>query len=372
MSGPIYIFAGGGTGGHLYPGLAVAEELSRLSPAARIVFACSSRPIDRRILDPLPQAVVPQAVRPLPRGPIQLVRFVRAWRRSSRLARELIGDLRPAAALGLGGFAAGPVLRRAAKVGVPAGLLNPDAVPGKANRYLAKRVDVIFTQFGATRDTFAPPSGAKVRHVGCPIRSSVLVGRREEAAEHLGLRPDRKTLLVFGGSALARSINLAVAGLAEDLSPLGGAWQVLHFAPADQGAEARGGFERAGVHYRTVPYCGRLDLAYAAADLGVCRAGASTVAELAATATPAVLMPYPYHADRHQYLNAAGLADAGAAVICDDAKDASANTAALREVLIPLMGDEGRLRHMQAAAGRVAKPQAAREVAEWLAGSAGG
>ena len=112
-----------------------------------------------------------------------------------------------------------------------------------------------------------------------------------------------------------------------------------------------------------------MDLAYAAADLSLCRAGAGTVAELAATLTPAVLMPYPYHKDQQQRLNAAGLAEAGAAVICEDAKDAQANAVRLREVLIPLMKDPSGLQRMRRGASRFAKPQAANDVAQWLAGS---
>ncbi|HUU58923.1 MAG TPA: glycosyltransferase, partial [Phycisphaerae bacterium] len=104
MTRPIYIFAGGGTGGHLYPGLAVAEQLERLDRGAQVVFACSNRPIDRRILDPLDYPVVPQPVRPLPRNPKGWIGFLKAWRRSGAQAGEMIADLEPAAVLGLGGF----------------------------------------------------------------------------------------------------------------------------------------------------------------------------------------------------------------------------------------------------------------------------
>ncbi|HUU21894.1 MAG TPA: glycosyltransferase, partial [Phycisphaerae bacterium] len=287
MTRPIYIFAGGGTGGHLYPGLAVAEQLERLDRGAQVVFACSNRPIDRRILDPLDYPVVPQPVRPLPRNPKGWIGFLKAWRRSIAQASQMIADLTPVAVLGLGGFAAGPLVRRAARVGVPTALLNPDAVPGKANRYLAKHADIIFSQFDSARERFGPGARQKVRCVGCPVRSSFLSAERPEALRHFDLRTDRKTLLVNGGSLGARLINDAVLGLKGDLAALSEAWQVLHVTGPDRYAEVGGAWKTAGIHTRVLPYCDRMDLAYAAADLVVGRCGASTAAELAATATPA-------------------------------------------------------------------------------------
>lgn len=387
MSNEIYIFAGGGTGGHLYPGLAVAEELAARRPGAKVVFACSERAIDRRILEGQPYPFVPQPVRAIPRRPWGWPGFLGAWVRSGRLARGLIRDLRPAAVLGLGGFAAAPVVFRARRAGVPVALLNPDAVPGRANRVLAGKADVIFTQFASTGEVFGPRLGKRVRCVGCPVRAGVTGGDRAEAMRHFGLRGDRRTLLVFGGSLLAEALGEAVEKLAGELAAHGGRWQVLHISGSGRAAEIeRTRFDKltaseaaAGVAVRTVGYCERMDLAYAAADLALARAGAVTVAELAATGTPAVLMPYPHHADQHQRLNAGELVRAGAAVICEDRVDAAANAAALREVLLPLMGDAGRLDLMRRAAGKLAgrrfdkltASRAAGEVAAWLAGAGG-
>jgi UDP-N-acetylglucosamine--N-acetylmuramyl-(pentapeptide) pyrophosphoryl-undecaprenol N-acetylglucosamine transferase len=359
----IFIFAGGGTGGHLYPGLAVAEELLAIRPEARIVFACSHRAIDRRILDPLPHGVVPQPVKPLPRGLRGWWSFFRAWRASGALARDMVQDLRPAAVLGLGGFAAGPVVKEAARRGIRTALLNPDAVPGKANRYLARRVQAIFTQFPSTRECFPPGVRPKVHPVGCPIRAGFGKADREEAIRHFGLRADRKTLVIVGGSLGAASINGAIAALRGELDQLADQWQALHVTGPGTGDSGGGA---TGMSVRYLEYCDRMDLAYAAADLALGRAGAVTVAELAAMLTPAVLMPYPHHKDRQQQLNAAGLAQAGAAVICEDAKDPHANAARLAEVLIPMMRDAARLEAMRDAARAFARPGAARDVATWL------
>jgi len=351
----------------LYPGLAVAGELHRARPEAAIVFACSDRAIDRRILDSLAHAVVPQDVRPLPRRPGRLWPFLRAWRRSQFRARRMMQDLRPAAVLGLGGFAAAPLVRAAARAGVPAGLLNPDAVPGKANRYLARRTEVIFTQFPATREAFASGLRDRVRCVGCPVRRELLGADRGPAVEAFGLRADLRTLLVLGGSQGAESINLAVSALAASdvLAELADRWQILHiagpskaFRPADTPS--------ARIALTRLEYCDRMDLAYAAADLALCRGGASTVAELAATATPAVILPYPFHADRQQHLNAQAAVDVAAAVVCEDRKSASQNVAALRRTLLPILQDTSRLEAMAAAAAARGKPDAAHDVAVWM------
>ena len=362
---PLYIFAGGGTGGHLYPGLAVAEELLRLRPGAKVVFACSNRAIDRRILDRRPYAVIPQPVRPLPRRAGEALLFLRAWRRSGRLARDLLRDLRPAAVLGLGGFAAGPVLKHAERAGVRAALLNPDAVPGKANRYLAGRVEAIFTQFDSTAEHFGSRGRGKVRAVGCPVRSELTAAGRDEAIRHFGLDADKHTLLVLGGSLGAEPINKAVAALAADFSPLADAWQILHIVGPGAGRAVVGG---AGLPGDRLEYCEHMDLAYAAADLALCRGGAVTIAELAVTATPAVILPYPHHADRQQHLNAAALAEAGAALVCEDAIDAARNAETLRSALLPLLSAPGRLADMRKAVGELARGSAAAEVAGWLVG----
>jgi len=362
----MYIFAGGGTGGHLYPGLAVAAELTDLESEAKVVFACSDRPIDRRILDATAYAVVPQPVRSLPAGIAGWPAFLRAYLSSAALARRMVADLRPAAVLGLGGFAAGPVVVRAAKAGVRTALLNPDAVPGRANRLLARRVDAIFTQFGVTAGHFGRSGGAKVRRVGCPVRRELAAADRAEAIDHFGLRADRKTLLVHGGSLGAESINEAIARLMPDLRELADAWQVLHVTGPSKAASAAG--EAGELNVRVLEYCRRMDLAYAAADLSLSRAGAVTVAELAATGTPAVLMPYPYHADQQQRLNAAALDETGAAVLCDDARDADRNAERLRQTLLAILREPDRLEGMRNAACRATPDNAAEKVARWLAG----
>ena len=297
----------------------------------------------------------------------QLAGFAWAWWSSGRLARDLIRDLRPRAVLGLGGYAAGPVVKRAARRQIPTALVNPDAVPGKANLYLAKYADVIFTQFESAGAYFGPRVREKVRCVGCPVRRALRSADRAESLRHFQLDPARKTLFVQGGSQGAANINQAVLALAGDLDELAETWQVLHVTGPGQGEEVFRAAPERQIPVPSLEDCHRMDLAYAAADLVLGRSGAGTVAELSATATPAVLMPYPYHADQQQRRNAASLAEAGAAVICPDEKDAARNAAGLRGTLVAIMRDASRLAGMAESAGRSARPEAAAIVAAWLA-----
>jgi len=364
---PTFIFAGGGTGGHLYPGLAVANELLGILPDAQIVFACSNRQIDRRILDPLPLAVVAQPVRPFPGGIGQIPGFVWAYLESALLAQDMLRDLRPAAVLGLGGFAAGPVLSRAALVGIPTAMLNPDAVPGKANRLLARKADVIFTQFPQTAEAFPPSCRQKVRCVGCPIRAEIIGASRLEAIRHFGLEEGKKTLLVFGGSLSAESISLSLERLGDDLAGLRDCWQVLHVSASLRAGRIEQSLSDRGMLCRTLQYCQRMDLAYAVADLVLCRAGAVSVAELSATACPAVLMPYPHHADQHQRLNAVAQQQAGSAVVVEDSKDPAINACRLKKTLVGLMKDPLTLEKMRRSTAGLAGSGSAGKVAHWLA-----
>jgi UDP-N-acetylglucosamine--N-acetylmuramyl-(pentapeptide) pyrophosphoryl-undecaprenol N-acetylglucosamine transferase len=344
----------------------VAEQLLVAEPDAGIVFACSDRLIDRRVLSALDYAIVPQPIQPLPRTLGAAFGFFKAWWRSAKLARTMLRDLKPSAVLGTGGFAAAPLVKQASKAGIPTGMLNPDAVPGKANRYLAKCVDVVFTQFASTAELFSPSHAACVKAVGCPIRSGFADADRDQAIMHFSLDPNRKTLLVNGGSQGAATINEAIALLDDDLGQFADDWQLLHVTGLSQVTEVAEADPGKIMPSVILNYCERMDLAYAAADLSLCRGGASTAAELAASGTPAVIMPYPYHADDHQRLNAVPLEECGAAIICKDAADGAENARMLRQQLIGLLSDPQRLASMRDSAIAMAHPSAARDVADWM------
>jgi UDP-N-acetylglucosamine--N-acetylmuramyl-(pentapeptide) pyrophosphoryl-undecaprenol N-acetylglucosamine transferase len=359
----LYIFAGGGTGGHLYPGLAVAKELAQRDPEGRILFVCSHREIDQQILRDTGYAVATLPVTPFRRSVRGGVSFLVNYLRSRRQSRRMLNNLHPAAVLGLGGFASAPLTLAGAKMGLRTGLLNPDAVPGKANRMLSKHVECIFTQFEMTRDRFRRVDREKVLPVGCPIRSDLPNGDRDEAMRYFDLSPSRRTLLVFGASLGAASINEALDQLQPMLAEHGQGWQVLQITGRGKAGLAD---SDQPLRTRARDYCDRMDLAYAAADLAICRAGAVTVAELAATGTPAILLPYPYHKDDHQRLNAEALRHAGGAVVCEDHKAPRANAEALMGHLKSILTDEAALAAMASGAASLAGPDAAAQVARWM------
>ena len=365
MNPNTYIFTGGGTGGHLYPGIAIADELIRLDPGATIVFTCSDRPGDRRILDPLDYVVVPQPVRPLThlKTPLEIFGFLHAWRKSKALARTLIEDLKPRAVLGLGGFAAGPVVCVASQKKIRCGLLNLDIIPGRANRYLANRVERIFTQFESSADYFPPRLLDRIEHTGCPIRSLICGAEHQDGVEFFGVNPKLKTLLVFGGSMLAESLTQAFIELRNDLKEFNDTWNILLVVGKQMLTEATQAFENHNVII--LEYCNRMDLAYSVADLAVSRGGAGTVAELTATRTPAVILPYPFHRDRQQYRNVSDMVITGSAVVIQDKSDPKINAESFRKTLLPILRNPSILQRMKSNIKPKFFPAAA-TIAKWL------
>jgi UDP-N-acetylglucosamine--N-acetylmuramyl-(pentapeptide) pyrophosphoryl-undecaprenol N-acetylglucosamine transferase len=365
------VFAGGGTGGHLFPALAVVEALRRQPEPIDVSFFCTRRPIDRELLGEAGVEALPLSVRPLSMRPWHWPRFWWRWRESVALCKRVFYRRRPAAVVGAGGYASGPPVHAALALGIPTFVLNPDAVPGRANRYLGSRSGLsgIFAQWEVTRRCF--PAGSPVEVTGCPVRPAFRAARRANLAGVLasfGLEPGRRTLLVTGASQGARTINEALALLAGRLDWTG--WQVLHLAgPADVGrvsqAFARLGRQSARPTLKAcvLPFTNRMPEAMAAADLVVSRAGASTLAEIQAVGKPSILLPYPYHRDQHQRHNAMVLVEAGAAVWLEDARDGSQNADRLGPVLGQLMKDDARREAMARAVRTLDRPDAAETIA---------
>jgi len=359
------LLAGGGTGGHLYPGIAVARAIKDLWPEAQPLFLCTDRQIDSIILQPTGFEFIPQPIVPPVKTVPGLIRFWRGWRATKDLVQRLLRQRRPAAAIGLGGYAAGVAVKLAAEAGVPAAMLNPDVIPGKANQYLIRHVRAVCCQFEQTRQHLAPEQQHKVRITGCPIRPEFAsLPPRAEAAGRLGLDPILRTLLVTGASQGALTVNEAILAALPSLQLQG--WQVLHLAGRDHGTAVTQAYRQQGQSARVIDFTPEMADVFAVADLAVCRAGASTCAELTACGIPAVLMPYPFHKDMHQRANARVLADAGAAVLLEDQKSARANAQNLLTVLQPLLHDADRRAAMTGAARSLARPGAAVEVARVL------
>jgi UDP-N-acetylglucosamine--N-acetylmuramyl-(pentapeptide) pyrophosphoryl-undecaprenol N-acetylglucosamine transferase len=369
-------FAGGGTGGHLYPGIATAESLRAILPQAKPVFLCTTRAIDKIILEPTGFEFITQPIVPPERSLSGLLRFWKRWRETKEQLRGLIRERRPALVLGLGGYAAGAAVRFAASRKIPAALINPDVIPGKANQYLMQYVQKVCCQFAQTREYVAAAHRDKLRITGCPIRSFLRnLPDRQSAAQKLGLDPHRMTLVVTGASQGAQTVNEAILEVLKELRPQG--WQILHLAGRDHIQAVREGYRELGllggtdISAQVIDFTPDMADIWAVADLAVSRSGASSCAELTACGIASVLMPYPFHKDSHQKLNARVLADAGAALAIQDERDRKKNAAQLRPILESLLFDAPKRQAMAAAAKLLGKPAAADAVAAEIADMVG-
>lgn len=330
---PTILFAGGGTGGHISPGLALAEQLRQQNAPHPLLFACSNRDVDARILTAAGErfAVVPAS--PFSLRPRPFIRFVFGWRRSRLFAAQLLSRESVGLVVALGGFVAAPVVAAARKRKIPTLLVNLDVVPGKANRWLGRHCDRILSAV----DTPAFPEFSR-ECVGLPLRSSALANDTpDECRVRLGLEPNRLTLLITGASQGAQTLNELAPLLAERLRSQLADWQILHLAGLDRTAGIQARYESSGIRARVVPFLDAMGSAWGAADLAISRAGANSVAEAWANETPTILLPYPWHRDRHQYANAEPMARTGGAIILDDLIEASLNAAQLEPILRDLL-----------------------------------
>lgn len=359
------LLAGGGTGGHLYPGIAVAEALRDQMPGVRPLFLCTGREIDRVILAPTGFTFIPQPIVPPVKTIGGLLKFWKSWRETKDLVRDVLREHRPAAALGLGGYAAGVAIKMAAAKKIPCALVNPDVIPGKANQFLLQRVRAVCCQFEATKDYVSSSDRPRLRFTGCPIRSDIRsLPPRADAAARLSLEPTLNTMVVTGASLGAQTVNEAVLTMLAGVTLRG--WQILHLSGREHADAVRAGYRDLSVVARVIDFTPAMADVWAVADLAISRSGASSCAELTACGIPSILFPYPFHKDLHQRANAKVLADAGAAVLLDDERDSRKNADKLRPVVESLLYDANKRRAMADAARNLGKPDAAGNVARVL------
>jgi len=354
------ILAGGGTGGHLYPGIAVAEALREVLPQVRPLFLCTTREIDRVILEPTGFEFIGQPI--VPPRLADVLKFFRTYRETRDLVQRVLSQRQPLAVLGLGGYAAGVAVKSAAKKKIPAAILNPDVIPGKANQYLMRYSRLICCQFAQSRQLVPSEYRGRVRITGCPIRKDIRrFPPREQAAARLEIDPRIHTLVVTGASQGAVTVNDAMLALAGTITLNG--WQILHLAGREHGEAVRAGYREKNIAARVIDFTPDMADVWAVADLAISRSGASSCAELTACGVPSILMPYPFHKDLHQRANAKVLADAGAAVLVDDEKDRKKNADKLRPILESLLYEVPRRQKMSEAAKQLGRPDAAESVA---------
>lgn len=342
------IIAGGGTGGHLFPGLAVAEAASRRG-GCEILFAGSPFGIEARVIPPtgFDLRLLPlRGVRG--RGLRGVVEFALQAPPAIAAAWRLLGERQADVVVGLGGYASLPMVVAAWLRRVPAVLLEQNAHPGLATRVLARLARAVCTSF-PDAERFLP--AAKVRLTGNPVRDL-----RREPPPRAG---NTFTLLIFGGSQGAHTINIEAVAAVGWLSARIAGLEVIHQTGANDCETVAKGYERAGVTAEVHAFIDDMGAAYARADLVVCRAGATTVAELTALGKAAILIPYPYAADDHQRANAESLVERGAAEMILDRELTGER---LGERVLALAGDREHLARLADGARALGRPQAAAAV----------
>lgn len=350
------LLAGGGTAGHTSPLLATAAALAEIEPEVQITCLGTPRGLEVTLIPEAgyPLELVPPV--PLPRKPsVDLLKVPGRLRAANKAANEIFGRVHPDVVVGFGGYVSVPAYVVARRRKVPLVVHEGNALPGVANKLGARFTAHVATSFP---DTDLP----NATYVGLPIRRSISsldrAARQAEARAFFGLDADRPTLLVTGGSQGARRINQAVSDASRDLA--GAGVQVLH--AAGRPAEVVPSRIAGDPPYEVVQFIDRMDLAYAAADLIVCRAGANTVTEVAAVGLPAVFVPLPI-GNGEQAHNAHPVVEAGGGLLIDDA---ALTPTWIANVVVPLLRDADRLQHMSVAASGLMPRDADLELASMI------
>ena len=358
------LFAGGGTGGHIYPNVAIDERLRDLAPSLSSHFLVSDRAGDARTMEALARPWSASTVRPLPplRRPWRAFGFYVSWRRAIAQAIALLQREKIGVVVATGGFVSGPALVAARELRIPRAMVNLDAVPGIANRRLHRECTIVFTAYES-------PQLAGAKLVGLPLRrASLLAGDRAEARARLGVDPARPLLFVTGATHGAESLirtMMALVAVPEHARRLAD-WQVLHQCGGFDVATVQRAYDDAGVRAKVVDYLSNMGDAWGSADLALSRAGAGSVAEAWGNATPTIFAPNPYHSDGHQRLNAEPLRAAGGAMIVTDQIDPAKNLDELGRALVELLADSARRDMMRTRLERSRPPDGATTVAKWI------
>jgi UDP-N-acetylglucosamine--N-acetylmuramyl-(pentapeptide) pyrophosphoryl-undecaprenol N-acetylglucosamine transferase len=352
------LIAGGGTGGHLFPGLALGEEVKTRHPRNDVLFVGSARGIEAR---EVPKAGYPLEVidaAPLKRMGISglfrgLFRLPRSFAQSIRILRRFDPDV----VVGVGGYSSGPLVLAAWMMRIPTAVQEQNALPGFTNRVLGKLVDAVFIAFPEAEAGFP---ARKTHLLGNPIRRAFL-----DNYLHTKVPTERLSIFVTGGSQGAHALNQRVAEAMEILAPqIGSRLQLLHQTGVKDQAEITARYQKlkaSGLAAEAVAFIDDMPRAYAGADLLVCRAGATTIAELTVCKKPALLVPFPFAADDHQTVNARSMVASGAALLLPE-RELTAQK--LADELRALEADRGRLQKMSRASGLLGRPEAAREIAD--------
>jgi len=365
------VFAGGGTAGHLFPGLAVAAELAALPDAPQITFAGSGKPLEERLVADAGFGYLPVRCAPLPRGMRGMWRFVGRNLSGFQAARRYLQRNKCNLVVGLGGYASLPTCGAARTMGIPLVLLEQNVYPGKANRWLASGAELICAAWAETRKHFHKVG--PVRVTGNPIRAGFRrhsnLPEREASASFIGeaernqRRGWRHRILVLGGSGGAGSLNEFVPRALYKLRDQLNGWQIVHQTGTRDVAATEELYHKLALEALVAPFVQNMPSVLRRTDVAICRAGGTTLAELAATGVPAVLVPYPHAAQDHQRLNAEMFTSSGAARMVDERNRSTRLDDALARTLFDLLADAGVRSKMSSAMLQLARPDAAWQVA---------
>ncbi|MFZ5445435.1 MAG: undecaprenyldiphospho-muramoylpentapeptide beta-N-acetylglucosaminyltransferase [Myxococcota bacterium] len=350
------LIAGGGTGGHLFPGIALAEEVVTRHPKNDVVFIGTDRGLEARVVPQngfVFEAIKSRGLKGM--GVVKLLLGLLTLPLSFFAALRLLRKYRPDVVVGVGGYSSGPVVLSAWLLRIPTAIQEQNALPGLTNKVLGKFVDAVFVCFEEA-NPFFPYKRAHV--LGNPIRRKLLENFLRSKIAH-----ETFTLLIFGGSLGARGLNQRVLDALPFLEDLKGKIVITHQTGKNDLETVKQGYAARAFPADVREFIDDMATAYLGADLVVCRAGATTLAELTCCKKPSILVPFPFATDDHQAVNAKALVDAGAAVMFREGELTGEKLAAtIRE----LMNDPARLTKMEKAAGNLGRPEAAREIADVL------
>lgn len=354
-----FIFSGGGTGGHIYPAIAVANQLKEMHPDAEFLFVGAEGKMEMQKVPEAGYKIMGLPIAGIQRSltlknlsfPIKLIR-------SLTLAKKVVKNFKPDAVMGFGGYASGPLLRAATKMGVPALIQEQNSFAGLTNKWLKNKVEKICVSYDGM-DAYFPAN--KLVLTGNPVRKSIedVESRRAEALAHFQLDGAKKTVLILGGSLGARTLNEAmVKNIAlfaeEDVQVL---WQTGRLYYQEMLVRTQ---EADLKNVRVLEFIKEMELAYAAADIIISRAGALSVSEISLAAKPCIFVPSPNVAEDHQTKNAEACVAKDAAVMIKDAEAVEK----MVPVALELLKNENRLDEMSQNIKALAKPNATKEIAE--------
>ena len=357
------VIAGGGTGGHLFPGVAVAEELRRRCAETAILFVGTERGLEKKVLGALGFPLSTLDIEGIKgRGLMRACRALAKLPGSLCQSLHLVRSFRPDVVLGVGGYASGPAVLAARILGVKTAIAEQNALPGLTNRLLGHIVDMIFVTFPETAAYFPD---RRVQVTGNPIRRAFAcagaVAPSQEGTTDFHI-------LVFGGSQGAQALNRAVPAALPELAEIAARLVIVHQAGERDYEHVRAQYSAAGVRAEVLPFIMDMATRFAWADLLICRAGATTIAEITAGGKAAILIPFPYAVADHQRKNAEVLTRAGAAILIPEC---DLNGSSLAQAILELARDPLRLRQMAERARSLGHPQAAATIADACTALAG-